>query len=233
MSGGGKAPSARVAIVTGGSRGIGASTVLSLARRGVNCVLTYKRDATAAGRVVGAAESEGARAAAVRLDARDTEILDAFVPTVRQALADLGATRFNYLVNSAGVAHRSPIEATTEEALDLLYEVHYKGVFLLTQKLLPLIEDGGRIVNLSTALTRRPEPGSAVYASMKAAVEVFSRYLAMELTPRCIAVDALTLVESDATADAPSSGATTGRRRPGAVDTIGSQIASLLSQDAR
>lgn len=198
--------------MTGGSRGVGASTVLHLAKRGVNCVLTYRQDSTAAERVVAAARIEGAQAVAIRLDTRDTELLDAFVPTVRQALGDVGAARFDYLVNSASVAHRGTIDSTTGEALDFLYEAHFKGVFLLTQKLLPLIQDGGRIVNVTTALARSPEPGSAGYASMKGAIEVFTRHLAMELAARGIAVDAI--VSCGTTADARD---------------IGPAIASLLS----
>ena len=110
------------------------------------------------------------------------------MPQVRDALAQLGAERFEYLVNNAGTSHHVPIEQTTEEELDSLYNVHFKGVFFLTQKLLPLLKDGGRIVNVSSGLTRFAIPGSASYASMKGAIEVLTRYLAKELGARGIAV---------------------------------------------
>jgi NAD(P)-dependent dehydrogenase (short-subunit alcohol dehydrogenase family) len=132
----------------------------------------------------------GSEAVALQLDAGNIASFDAFVESVKDALSNLGATRFDFLVNNAGNNHRNmPFEKATEEEFDSVLSVHFKGVFFLTQKLLPLIKDGGRIVNISTARTRTASPGGAVYASMKGAVEVLSRHLAKELGPRRIAVN--------------------------------------------
>jgi NAD(P)-dependent dehydrogenase (short-subunit alcohol dehydrogenase family) len=155
----------------------------------------------------------------------------------------LGAERFDYLVNNAGTSNHTPFEKTTEEELDSLYHVHFKGVFFLTQKLLPLIKDGGRIVNISSGLTRFTFPGSGSYASMKGAVEVLTRYLAKELGPRRIAVNT---VAPGAVATDFSGGMVrdnpeinklvadgTALGRAGLPDDIGPMIASLLSEDNR
>src|SRR5262249_1933926 len=131
----------------------------------------------------------GRRAIALQLDTGNVRTFDPFVRSVRQALAELGAERFDYLVNNAGTSHHRAFDQTTEEELDQLYNVHFKGGFLLTQKLLPLLSDGGRVVNISSGLTRVTIPGSSAYASMKGAVEVLTRYLAKELGPRGIAVN--------------------------------------------
>src|ERR1700735_75915 len=180
----------KIAIVTGGSRGIGRTTVISLAERGVDSILTYNARRDAAEEVIAAVPEAGAHSSALQLDTRDLRAFDGFVKNVRNALAQLGGERFDYLVNNAGNNHNNmPFEKATEEELDSIYNVHFKGVFFLTQKLLPLINDGGRIVNLSTARTRVASPGGAVYASMKGAVEVLTRSMALELGPRKIAVN--------------------------------------------
>src|SRR5271167_1365446 len=131
----------------------------------------------------------GRKSIALQLDASKLAALDPFVQSVRQALADLGAARFDYLVNNAGTSLHQAFDRTTEEDLDKIYSIHFKGVFFLTQKLLPLINDGGRIVNVSTGLTRIIMPSSAPYASMKAAIEVLTKYMAKELGYRRIAVN--------------------------------------------
>src|SRR6202034_3036379 len=169
----------KIAIVTGGSRGIGRSTVESLLRRGVHTIFTYHTHDTNAEAVAAAAKDAGAEAIALQLDAGDIASFGAFVEGVKDALAELGATRFDFLVNNAGNSHRNmPFETTTEDELDSIYNVHFKGVFFLTQKLLPLINDGGRIVNVSTARTRLISPGGAAYGSLKGAVEVLTKYMA-------------------------------------------------------
>ena len=168
----------KIAIVTGGSRGIGRSTIENLAKRGVNSVFTYHTHGTDAEAVVAAVKDAGADGVALQLDAGNIASFDAFVESVKNALANLGATHFDFLVNNAGNNHRNmPFEKATEEEFDSVLSVHFKGVFFLTQKLFPLIKDGGRIVNVSTARTRTASPGGAVYASMKGAVEVLSRHL--------------------------------------------------------
>ena len=140
--------------------------------------------------VVAAASDADAKAVALQLDTGDVASFDAFVGSVKDALAKLGAARFDFLVNNAGNSHHNmPFETATEDELDSIYNVHFKGVFFLTQKLLPLINDGGRIVNISTARTRISMPGGAVYGSMKGALEVLTKHMALELAPRRIAVN--------------------------------------------
>jgi NAD(P)-dependent dehydrogenase (short-subunit alcohol dehydrogenase family) len=234
----------KIAIVTGGSRGIGRNTVQSLAKRGVKAIFTYHSHTADAEAVVAAVKDAGAGAIALPLDAGDIASFDAFVDRVKQALARFGATRFDFLVNNAGNSHHNmPFEKATEEELDSIYNVHFKGVFFLTQKLLPLINDGGRIVNISSARTRFASPGGAVYASMKGAVEVLSRHMAKELGPRRIAVNVVApgATESDFSGGIVRDNPVMNKRvaegtalgRAGIPDDIGRMIASLLSEDNR
>ena len=234
----------KIAIVTGGSRGIGRNTIESLARHGVRSIFTYHSHGADAEAVVAAANEAGAKALGLQLDVGNVASFDGFVSRVKEALATLGATRFDFLVNNAGNSHHNmPFERASEEELDNIYNVHFKGVFFLTQKLLPLINDGGRIVNISTARTRISSPGGAVYASMKGAVEVLSRHLAKELGPRRIAVN---VVAPGAVATDFSGGIVrdnpqvnkmiadnTALGRAGLPDDIGPVIASLLSEENR
>jgi NAD(P)-dependent dehydrogenase (short-subunit alcohol dehydrogenase family) len=233
----------KVAIVTGGSRGLGRNTVLNLAKRGVHSILTYHSNRAAAEAVVVAIREAGAKAVALQLDTSDIESFDAFVPRVRSALADFGAERFDYLVNNAGTSLHKAFDQTTEEELDKAYNVHFKGVFFLTQKLLPLINDGGRIVNISTGLTRIIIPGSVGYGCMKSAVETLSRYLAKELGPRRIAVNTVApgaiatdfsggMVRDNPELNKQIAGMTA-LGRAGEPDDIGPMIASLLSEENR
>ena len=234
----------RIAIVTGGSRGIGRNTVISLAERGVDSIFTYNARRDAAEEVVAAVREAGARAIALQLDTGDLRAFDSFVESARKALAELGAERFDYLVNNAGNNHNNmPFEKATEEELDSIYNVHFKGVFFLTQKLLPLIHDGGRIVNVSTARTRLASPGGAVYASMKGAVEVLTRFMALELGPRKIAVNTVApgAVATDFSGGIVRDNPEVNRRiaemtalgRVGVPEDLGPMIASLLSADNR
>jgi NAD(P)-dependent dehydrogenase (short-subunit alcohol dehydrogenase family) len=234
----------KIAIVTGGSRGIGRNTVISLAERGVDSILTYNARRDAAEDVVAAVHKAGARTIALQLDTGDLRAFDGFVEDVRNALAQLGAQRFDYLVNNAGNNHHNmPFEKATEEELDSIYNVHFKGVFFLTQKLLPLINDGGRIVNLSTARTRVASPGGAVYASMKGAVEVLTRSMALELGPRKIAVNTVApgAVATDFSGGIVRDNPEVNKRiaemtalgRVGLPEDLGPMIASLLSADNR
>jgi NAD(P)-dependent dehydrogenase (short-subunit alcohol dehydrogenase family) len=235
--------SQKIAIVTGGSRGLGRNTVLNLATRGVDSIFTYRSNRAEAAKVVSLVAETGRKAIALPLDTGAIRTFDAFVQSVRKALAELGAERFDYLVNNAGISHHDSIEQTTEAELDGLYNVHFKGVFFLTQRLLPLINDGGRIVNLSSGLTRIIMPGSAPYGSMKAAIEVLTKYMAKELAPRRIAVN---VVAPGAIATDFSGGMVrdnpqinkrvadlTALGRVGLPDDIGPMIASLLSDDNR
>jgi NAD(P)-dependent dehydrogenase (short-subunit alcohol dehydrogenase family) len=234
----------KIAVVTGGSRGIGRNTVVSLAERGVDSILTYNARRDAAQEVVAAVHEAGARAIALQLDTGDLRAFDGFVENVRNALAQLGAERFDYLVNNAGNNHHNmPFEKATEEELDSIYNVHFKGVFFLTQKLLPLINDGGRIVNLSTARTRVASPGGAVYASMQGAIEVLTRSMALELGPRKIAVNTVApgAVATDFSGGVVRDNPEVNKRiaemtalgRVGLPEDLGPMIASLLSADNR
>ena len=233
----------RVAIVTGGSRGLGRNTVIHLAKRGVHSIFTYRTNRAEADKVVMEVREADAKAVALQLDTADIRSFEAFVPRVRAALAEVGVERFDYLVNNAGTSLHKAFDQTTEEELDQVYNVHFKGVFFLTQKLLPLIKDGGRIVNISTGLTRIIRPGSSGYGSMKGAVEVLSRYLAKELGPRRIAVNTVapgaiaTDFSGGMVRDNPELNKLvaemTALGRAGLPDDIGPMIASLLSEENR
>ncbi|MGJ7505858.1 SDR family NAD(P)-dependent oxidoreductase [Variovorax sp. GT1P44] len=233
----------KIAIVTGGSRGLGRNTVLSLARRGVRSIFTYNASPEEAEKVVAEARGLGVEAIALQLDVSKAATFDDFVRRVRQSLVELGAQGFDFLVNNAGTSYHASFEASLEEDLDLLYNVHFKGVFLLTQKLLPLINDGGRIVNFSTGLTRIIVPGSAAYGSLKGAVEVLTRYLAKELGPRRIAVNVvapgaiMTDFSGGMVRDNPAVrqrvADMTALGRAGEPDDIGPMVASLVSDDNR
>jgi NAD(P)-dependent dehydrogenase (short-subunit alcohol dehydrogenase family) len=233
----------KIAIVTGGSRGLGRSTVLSLARRGIDSIFTYHSNRAEAEKVIGLVADAGRKAVALQLDTGNVRAFDPFVQRVRQALAERSAERFNYLVNNAGTALHKAFDQTTEEELDRLYNVHFKGVFFLTQKLLPLMGDGGRIVNTSSGLARFSYPGSSAYASMKGAVEVLTRYLAKELGSRGIAVNTVApgAIATDFSGGMVRDNPEVNRRvaemtalgRAGQPDDIGPMIAALLSEDNR
>lgn len=235
--------SAKIAIITGGSRGLGRNTVLSLARRSVHSIFTYNSNRAEADKLVTEVSETGAKAVALQLDAGKISTFDPFVKSVAAALAEIGAERFDYLVNNAGTSHHAAFDEVTEEDFDNLCNVHFKGVFFLTQKLLPLMNDGGRIVMISSGLARVAFPGSSAYASMKGAVEVLTRYLAKELGPRGIAVNT---VAPGAIATDFSGGMVrdnpvvnkqiadlTALRRVGVPNDIGPMIASLLSEENR
>ncbi len=236
-------PSNRIAIITGGSRGLGRSTVLALARRGIHSIFTYHSNLAEAEKVVALAREAGAQAIALQLDTGNVGAFDRFVERVREALSGLKAERFDYLVNNAGTSHNKLFEQTTESELDELYNVHFKGVFFLTQKLLPLMNDGGRIVNLSTGLTRMTHPGRASYASMKGAIEILTRYLAKELGARGIAVNAVApgAIATDFSGGAVRDNTELNKRvaentalgRVGLPDDIGPMIAALVSDENR
>ena len=233
----------RIALVTGGSRGLGRSTVLALATRGVQSIFTYKSNKPAADEVVSLAEKAGVRASALRLDTGEVGSFASFTEDVRHVLDSWGAERFDYLVNNAGTSHHAGIGEVTEADFDILYNVHVKGVFFLTQRLLPLLRDGGRIVNVSSGLTRIIYPGSAAYGAMKGAVEVLTKYMAKELGERRIAVNVVApgAVQTDFSGGMVRDNPDINRRiseatalgRPGLPDDIGPMIASLLSEDNR
>lgn len=176
----------KIALVTGGSRGLGKATALALAVSGKDLIITFRQQAEAAQEVVAAIEAQGQRAQALQLDVSNVQNFDAFKTQFERTLTNWGVDGFDYLVNNAGVGAHAMIGGTSEEIFDSLVNVQFKGVYFLTQALLPILNDGGGIVNISTGLTRFALPGYAAYASMKGAIEVFTKYLAKELGSRKI-----------------------------------------------
>ncbi|WP_137130883.1 SDR family oxidoreductase [Rhizobium sp. FY34] len=231
---------AKIALVTGGSRGLGRNTALALARAGIDVVITYNSQQDSALEVVLDIEALGGRAAAIQLNTADIPSFPRFAETLQSKLdAIWSRDRIDFLINNAGIGAHAPIETTTEDTFDQLMAVHLKGVFFLTQTLLPVIADGGRIVNVSTGLTRFSLPGYAAYAMMKGGIEVFTRYLAKELGPRGIAVNTVApgaietdfgggVVRDNATVNKMIAGQTA-LGRVGLPDDIGPVIASLLT----
>jgi len=180
----------KIALVTGGSRGLGKDMALSLAKKGINVILTYNSKKDEAEAVVAEIEKIGQKAAALQLSADETKTFGAFFEQVKTVLKEtFNAEKFDFLINNAGIGIYAPFAETTEEQFDELVNIHFKGVFFLTQKALALINDGGRIVNLSSGLARFSNPGYAAYASMKGAMETLTRYMAKELGSRGIAVN--------------------------------------------
>ena len=233
-----------IVLITGGSRGLGRSAALAAAKSGIDVVLTYRQQATEAQAVVAEIEALGQRAVALPLDVGDVASFGAFASQLAQALqSGWQRERFDFLVNNAGMGVHAPFAETTEAQFDALVNVHLKGVFFLTQRLLPLMNDGGRILNLSSGLARFALPGYAAYAAMKGAIEVLSRYLAKELGPRGIAVNVVApgAIETDfgggAVRDTAELNAfiagQTALGRVGVAEDIGPLVAALLQPSTR
>lgn len=233
-----------ISLVTGGSRGLGRNTALSISRRGGDVILTYRSDREAADGVVGEIEAMGRKATALQLDTSIVSTFPAFVTTLRDALT-IGWNRdaIDHLINNAGHGEMADFAATTEAQFDLLFSVHVKGVFFLTQALLPVLRDGGRIVNFSSGLTRISFPGFSAYAAAKGAVEVMTVYMAKELGSRGITANTVApgAIETDflggAVRDVPdynkAFAGMTALGRVGLPDDIGPMVASLLGSDNR
>lgn len=232
-----------ISIVTGGSRGLGRNTAISLARNGGDVILTYRSGAADAAAVVAEIEAMGRKAVALPLDLGDVSRFPAFVESVRAALKSWDRDRFDHLVNNAGHGEMASFAETTEAQFDRLFDVHVKAVFFLTQALMPLLADGGRIVNFSSGLTRVSHPGFSAYSAAKGAVEVLTLYMAKELGSRGITVNTIApgAIETDflggAVRDTPayneSFAAMTTLGRVGIPDDVGPAVASLLSPDNR
>jgi len=231
----------KIALVTGASRGLGKNTALKLAEHGNDVILTYRSSRAEAEAVVKEIERLGRRAAALPLDVEITSTFAGFAAKLREALKAWQRDRFDFLVNNAGIGIHASFAETTEAQFDQLVNIHLKGTFFLTQKLLPLIADGGRIVNLSSGLARFSLPGYAAYAAMKGGIEVLSRYMAKELGPRGIGVNVVApgAIETDfgggAVRDNKQLNAMiasqTALGRVGLPDDIGGVIASLFSAE--
>ncbi|MGA8595019.1 MAG: SDR family oxidoreductase [Bryobacteraceae bacterium] len=233
----------KTAIITGRSRGLGRNTAVNLARRGVDAIFTYRSNQTESENLISEIATMGRRAAGFRLDTGDIHLFDGFVAEVRKTLQGWGRERFHYLVNNAGNSLHKPFEETTEAEFDGIVNVHFKGVYFLTQKLLPLINDGGRIINVSSGLARFTMPGTSAYGAAKGAVEVLTRYLARELGPRGITVNVVApgAVQTDFSSGIVRDNPEVNKRvaemtvlgRAGVPDDIGPMIASLLSDENR
>jgi NAD(P)-dependent dehydrogenase (short-subunit alcohol dehydrogenase family) len=222
---------------------LGRNIALHIARKGADVILTYRQKKEEGEAVVAEIEKLGRKAVALRLDVGDLSQFGGFRDALAQALeANWKRKDFDFLINNAGIDRSSTIDQTTVEAFDELLNVHFKGVYFLTQKLLPLIADGGRIVNTSTGLARFALPGYAAYASMKGAIEVFTRYLAKELGHRGIAANVVApgAIETDFTRDALEHPGVkdfialqTALGRVGVPDDIGGVVAFLCSEEGR
>lgn len=233
----------KIALVTGGSRGLGRNTALKLASDGADVILTYRQNKAEGDAVLAEIQTLGRKGALLQLDVAQIAGFEEFRKALEQALNNGWQRKdFDFLINNAGIDRASPIAQTTEEDFDSLLNVHFKGVFFLTQKLLPLLADGGRIVNTSTGLARFAIPGYAAYASMKGAIEVFTRYLAKELGPRHITANAIApgAIETDLTRDALGHSGVreflasqTALGRVGVPDDIGGVISFLCSEEGR
>jgi NAD(P)-dependent dehydrogenase (short-subunit alcohol dehydrogenase family) len=233
-----------ISIVTGASRGLGRNTAISIARHGGDVILTYRSGADGARAVVAEIEALGRKAVALQLDVGAVATFPAFVESVRSALQSTwGREGFDHLVNNAGHGEMVGFAETTEAQFDNLFNVHVKGVFFLTQALLPLLADGGRIVNFSSGLTRVSYPGFSAYSAAKGAIEILTLYMAKELGSRGITANAMApgAIETDflggAVRDTPAYNevfaAMTALGRVGVPDDIGPAVASLLGPDNR
>lgn len=234
----------KIALVTGGSRGLGRNMAIGLAKKGIDMVFTYNSNKQKADEVVAEIQSLGQKAMAFQLDTGNVKAFDEFFKQITEYLKEqTGSTNFDFLINNAGTALYAPFAETTEAQFDDVMNIHYKGVFFLTQKALPFINDGGRIINISSGLARFSFLGSSAYGSMKGAIEVLTRYLAKELGPRGIAANVVApgAIETDFgnghvrdNKDVNDHIAgITALGRVGLPDDIGGVVAFLCSEDAR
>lgn len=177
----------KIALVTGGSRGLGRNMAISIAEKGIDVILTYNSNKEQADATIAEIQALGQKAMAYQLDTSNVKSFDTFIAAVTSHLeAETGSPNFDFLINNAGTALYAPFAETTEEQFDAIIDIHFKGVFFLTQKALPFLNKGGRIINVSSGLARFSYVGSSAYGSTKGAIEVFTRYLAKELGERGI-----------------------------------------------
>ncbi len=234
----------KVALVTGGSRGLGKDMAIQLAKKDFNVIITYQGNKDAAEKVVGEIKSLGKKAVALQFDAGLSHTFDGFVESTKKALSEtFDSTKIQALVNNAGVGAYAPYESTTEEQFDSMVNIHLKAAFFLTQKMLPLLENGGSIVNISSGLARFSFANYSAYGIMKAGIESLSRYQALELGARKIRVNSVApgAIETDFGGGAIrdnkdlnemiANGTALGRA--GLPDDIGSVVAFLCSDDAK
>ncbi|MCB1188895.1 MAG: SDR family oxidoreductase [Leptospiraceae bacterium] len=233
----------KIALITGGSRGLGKSAAFTLAKKGCNVILTYHTKEAEGKQVAFEIQKIGRKAIAMQLDTGNITSFIPFKEAVASVLQDWNCSKFDFLINNAGIGETIPFEQVTEEDFDKFNRIHFKGVYFLTQKLLPLINDNGRIINLSSGTTRFCVPGYSIYASMKGAIEVFTRYLAKELGPKGITVNVVAPgpVETDfnnaAIRNNPQMkgflASQTALGRVGEADDIGKVIALICSEESK
>ncbi|MDF2930829.1 MAG: family oxidoreductase [Chryseobacterium sp.] len=234
----------KIALITGGSRGLGKNSALKIAQKGLDVIITYHSNKEEAENVVNEIKALGRKAIAFQLDTRNVKSFDTFIKSVSDHLKEnTGSGNIDYLINNAGTALYSPIMETTEDQVDEMFNIHFKGVFFLTQKFLPFINDGGGIINISSGLARFALPGSSVYGSMKAGIEMLTKYMAKELGARKIKANVVApgAIETDfgggRTRDDKNINAmiagNTALGRAGLPDDIGGVVAFLCTEDAR
>ena len=234
----------KIAIVTGGSRGLGKNTALKIAKNGTDLIITYHNNKEMADEVVAEIQKIGRKAKAFQLDASNSKEFTEFVEKISTYLNDTYQRgNFDYLINNAGTGGHASFENATEEEFDSLVNVHFKGVYFLTQKLLPLLNDGGCIVNISSGLARFSHPNTSMYASVKGAIEVVSRILAVELGARKIRVNTIApgAIQTDFNGGNVRDNENVNKMisnltalgRAGVPDDIGGVIAFLCTEDAR
>lgn len=234
----------KIALVTGGSRGLGKNMALSLAQKGNNVIITYQSQKEEAEKVIEEIKQLGQQAVALQLDVANSKTFDSFIESLKSALSEtFKADKIDFLINNAGIGTHASFAETTEEQLDTLYSIHFKGAFLLTQKALSILANGGGIINISTGLARFSFPGYAAYASMKGAIETLTKYQAKELGQRGIRVNVVApgAIETDFGGGTVRDNAQvnahiasqTALGRVGLPDDIGGVIAFLCSEEAR
>lgn len=223
---------------------MGKDMAISIARSGIDVILTYRNKEAEANETVKDIEALGRKAMALQLDMGDFASLGGFVQQLQQTLqSNWGTSNFDFLINNAGMGATVPFLQVTEEVFNNFLNVHFKSIYFLTQKCVPFINEGGRIINISTGTTRFSNPGYSVYASMKGAIEVFTKYLAKELGAKGIGANVVAPgpVETDFNNAAIRSnpqmknilGSLTPLGRVGAADDIGGVVAFLCTPEAR
>ena len=233
----------KIALITGGSRGLGKSMALHLGKQGRDVILTYKRSKDEADAVVRQIEAVSGKAVALELDVSDSSTFDAFANAVKAELSQKWQREnFDFLVNNAGTGTRMPFTETSEAQFDEMVNIQLKGPFFLSQRLIPLMADGGRILNVSSGLARFTLPGFAAYSAMKGGIEVLTRYMAKELGPRRIAVNVIApgAIETDFGGGVVRDNrelnefiaSQTALGRVGLPDDIGAAVTMLLSDDS-
>ncbi|MBG9378430.1 SDR family oxidoreductase [Panacibacter sp. DH6] len=234
----------KIALVTGGSRGLGKDMALSLAKKGIDVVLTYRSNEAEANEVANTIQAGGGHAAVLQLDMAKFETLDVFVQSFQQTLGTtFGTGNFDFLINNAGIGGSKTLDQVTEQFFDEFLNVHFKSVYFLIQKCAPIMNAGGSIVNISTGTTRFTNPGYSVYASMKGAMEILTKYLARELGPKGITANIVAPgpVETDFNNATIRNNPQLKERlaglsplnRVGSANDIGGVVAFLCTEDAR